>query len=76
MIEERTAFMTKHPITEGPVQKDAQTSHSPDIKRVFLTGEIMKNNKRLITLRTAYRTYWTRLENFSLCLTSFDCIDI
>ena len=51
--------------------RKANVSHSPDMERFFLKDEIVRNNKRLRTLRTAYRAYWTKAREF---LSMFDTI--
>ena len=41
------------------------------MERFFLKDEIMRNNKRLRTLHTAYRAYWTKAHEF---LSMFDTV--
>ena len=51
--------------------RKANVNDSPDIERFFLKDEIMRNNKRSRTLRTAYRAYWTKAREF---LSLFDTV--
>ena len=44
--------------------RKANVSYSTDIERFFLKDKIMRNNKLLRTLRTAYRAYWTKAREF------------
>ena len=51
--------------------RKANVNHSPHIEWFFLKDEIMRNNKRLRTLCTTYRAYWTKAYEF---LFMFDTI--